>query len=184
MLRCHRLYFGSYVVDTSNLVFWRLAARVASVVVTLLQLQTSQTQLPPKLQFSHFTLFVGGQWTVLFLSAPFCHSYAPLFHVEVFSEKRMSHLRIALLSFCTKMFKFCLVLHQCSVQLQWWWQPRGLKASQNQIVKVQTERERGKSEQKSFKWDKDSTKSGDQNIKLLSKDIHCHYLYIISRIWF
>ena len=97
--------------------FWRLAPRVASVVVTLLQLQTSQTQLPPKLQFSHFTLFVGGQWTVLFLSAPFCHSYAPLFHVEVFSEKRMSHLRIALLSFCTKMFKFCLVLHQCAVAM-------------------------------------------------------------------
>ena len=62
--RCWGAIGYIYIFDTSNLVFWRLAAGVASVVVTLLQLQTSPTQLPPKLQFSHFTLFVGGQWTL------------------------------------------------------------------------------------------------------------------------
>ena len=109
-----------------------------------------------------FTLYFVCWWTVLFLSAPFCLCYAPLYYVEVFTEKWMSHLQITLLSFCTKMFKFCLVLHQCAVAMV-------MAGSGPQSVTEQ-DRESTNGERERKEWTK----------KVLNEiNIQMHFLYFV-----
>ena len=109
------------LVDTSNLVFWRLAARVASVVVTLLQLQTSQTQLPPKLQLSHFTLFLDGQYSFyqpyfVFVAHPYTTLKYSLRTVSL-TKYSSSCLLLNRTKRSTAKSFFALHQHQCAVAM-------------------------------------------------------------------